>query len=128
MEKVIMIPEWRYNRMLENYDKAMTELQQLREQIQEASTSGKVVELLQSSDSMDELSALGDVFEHYAANASQSNRKYPEPLGKILDWFNNQTTAVPEEIRDCLVDAMAHYEKQWFINGFRYAAGIWKAC
>ncbi len=123
-----MIPEWRYNRMLENYDKAMTELQQLREQIQETRASGKVVEFLQDNDSMDELPVLGDVFDHYAANASQDSRKYPEPLERILGWLNDYTTAVPEELRDCLVDAMAHYEKQWFINGFRYAAGIWKAC
>lgn len=114
--------------MIENYDKAMTELQQLKEQIQETRASGKVVEFLQSSDSMDELPVLSDIFEHYAANVSQGSRKYPEPLERILGWFNDHTTAVPEELRDCLMDAMAHYEKQWFINGFRYATGIWKTC
>lgn len=31
MEKMIMIPEWRYNKMLENYDKVIQELRQLRE-------------------------------------------------------------------------------------------------
>lgn len=30
-EKMIMISEWRYNKMLESYDKAMEELLHLRE-------------------------------------------------------------------------------------------------
>lgn len=34
MEKVIMIPEWRYNRMMEAYDNAVNELRVLREQLQ----------------------------------------------------------------------------------------------
>lgn len=34
MEKMIMIPEWRYNKMIENYDRAIQELQTLREQLQ----------------------------------------------------------------------------------------------
>lgn len=128
MEKVIMIPEGRYNKMLESYDKAMAELQALREQIQEAQTGGKAVELLQNGDSTEELATLGDIFEHYADDICLRSREHPDPLEPVLEWINDQTTAVPEELRDCLVDAMAHYEKQWFINGFRYAAGIWKAC
>lgn len=34
MQKMIMIPEWRYNKMIENYDRAIQELQTLREQLQ----------------------------------------------------------------------------------------------
>lgn len=34
MQKMIMIPEERYNCMLESYDTAMEELQELREQLQ----------------------------------------------------------------------------------------------
>ena len=34
MQKMIMIPEWRYNKMVESYDKALTELEALREQLQ----------------------------------------------------------------------------------------------
>lgn len=33
MEKMIMIPEWRYNKMVENFDRAMDELRELREQL-----------------------------------------------------------------------------------------------
>lgn len=33
MEQMIMIPVWRYEKMMEAYDKAMEELQQLREQL-----------------------------------------------------------------------------------------------
>ena len=34
MEKMIMIPEWRYNKMLESYDRALEELKQIKEQLQ----------------------------------------------------------------------------------------------
>ena len=33
MQKMMYIPEDRYNRMLESYDKAIEELQELREQL-----------------------------------------------------------------------------------------------
>lgn len=33
MEKMIMIPEWRYNKMVENFDKAMEELEALRAEL-----------------------------------------------------------------------------------------------
>lgn len=34
-EKMIMIPEWRYDKMVESYDKAISELECLRKQIDE---------------------------------------------------------------------------------------------
>lgn len=33
MEKMIMIPEWRYNKMVESYDRAMDELKEIRLQL-----------------------------------------------------------------------------------------------
>ena len=33
MEKMIMIPEWRYNKMVESFDKALTELEELRAEL-----------------------------------------------------------------------------------------------
>lgn len=36
MQKMMYIPEERYNRMLESYDKAMEELQEFKEQLQAA--------------------------------------------------------------------------------------------
>lgn len=128
MEKVIMIPEHRYNKMMESYDKVVEELRLMREQIQETAGGGKIVTLLQTGDEAAEVQALEDIFEQYVSDPCFSGRDYPDPLKKVLEWFDQHSAEVPEEIRDCLVDAMAHYEKQWFINGFRYAAGIWKAC
>ena len=58
----------------------MTELQALCEQIQETRTGGRTVELLQSSDSLEELAALSDIFKHYAADMCLKNRKYPERM------------------------------------------------
>ena len=40
MEKVIVIPEWRYEKMVESYDKAMSEIQELQEQLQIFKESG----------------------------------------------------------------------------------------
>lgn len=33
MEKMIMIPEWRYNKMVESYNRAMDELKEIRLQL-----------------------------------------------------------------------------------------------
>lgn len=41
MQKVIMIPVEQYDRMLQSYDKAMEELQRLRDQIKEMSCNKK---------------------------------------------------------------------------------------
>ena len=44
MQKMMYIPEERYNQMLESYDKAMEELQDLKEQLQAVQGDvGKVV-------------------------------------------------------------------------------------
>ncbi|MGN0159333.1 MAG: hypothetical protein ACI39W_09415 [Brotaphodocola sp.] len=128
MEKVIMIPEHRYNKMLESYDKAVEELRLLREQIHESAGSGKIVTLLQTGDEAAEVQALEDIFEQYVSDPCFSGRDYPDPLKKLLEWFDQHSAEVPEEIGAFLMDSMADYEKRWFINGFRYAAGIWKAC
>lgn len=40
MQKMMYIPEERYNRMLESYDKAMEELQELKEQLQAVQWDG----------------------------------------------------------------------------------------
>ena len=40
MQRVMYIPEERYNRMLESYDKAMEELQELKEQLQAVQWDG----------------------------------------------------------------------------------------
>lgn len=39
MQKMIMIPEERYNRMLESYDRAQEELRELRKQLAEVEVS-----------------------------------------------------------------------------------------
>ena len=41
MQKMIMIPEWRYNKMVESYDKAIKELEKLKKALEEAGTSTK---------------------------------------------------------------------------------------
>ncbi len=48
MQKMMYIPEERYNRMLESYDKAMEELQEFKEQLQAAQGDvGKVAPVQQ---------------------------------------------------------------------------------
>lgn len=114
--------------MMESYDRALEELQQLRAQIQEAETGSKIVELLQTGDEAAEVRALEDIFEQYVSDPCFSGRDYPDPLKKVLEWFDQHSVEVPKKIGAFLMDSMADYEKQWFINGFRYAAGIWKVC
>lgn len=41
MQKMIMIPEWRYYKMLESYGKAIKELEKLKKALEEAGTSTK---------------------------------------------------------------------------------------
>ena len=41
MQKMIMIPEERYYKMLESYDKAIQELEKLKKALEEAGTSTK---------------------------------------------------------------------------------------
>lgn len=40
-QKMIMIPEWRYYKMLETHDKAMKELEKLKKALEEAGASTK---------------------------------------------------------------------------------------
>ena len=40
-EKMIMIPEWRYYKMIESYDKAIKEIERLKKALEEAATSAK---------------------------------------------------------------------------------------
>lgn len=131
MKKVIMIPEERYNKMIDSYDKAMEELDQVRGQLQQLETQGNVVELLENGIDLQSVSVLDGIFSDYTNNGQhmKDNRElYPEPLGKVLEWFDSHAELVPEDVGNCLITALAGHEKQWFINGFRYAVGIWKVC
>ncbi len=40
-QKMIMIPEWRYYKMLETYDNAMKELEKLKKTLEEVAASTK---------------------------------------------------------------------------------------
>ncbi len=40
-EKMIMIPEWQYCKMIETYDNAVKELEKLKKALEEAATSSK---------------------------------------------------------------------------------------
>lgn len=40
-EKMILIPEWRYNKMVESYDEAREEIKRLKKALEEAATSPK---------------------------------------------------------------------------------------
>lgn len=40
-EKMILIPEWRYNKMLESYDKVMEELEKQKKALEELADSSK---------------------------------------------------------------------------------------
>lgn len=39
VQKMILVPEWQYYKMLESYDKTMKELEELKKALKEAATS-----------------------------------------------------------------------------------------
>lgn len=39
VQKMILVPEWQYYKMLESYDKAVKELEELKKALKEAATS-----------------------------------------------------------------------------------------
>ena len=43
VQKMIMIPKWRYDKMVESYDKAMEEIARLKKALDEAATSTKAI-------------------------------------------------------------------------------------
>lgn len=43
MQKKILIPEWRYDKMVKSYDKAMEEIAKLKKALDEAATSTKAI-------------------------------------------------------------------------------------
>lgn len=40
-QKMVMIPEWQYYKMIENYNNAIRELERLKKALEEAATSSK---------------------------------------------------------------------------------------
>lgn len=123
MEKMIMIPEWRYNKMLESYDSTVAELQQLKNTFLDVRSGGNLIEI-----TTDAAPDLESIFEHYAADLNRAQVRSSEPLTKALEWFEEHEAEFPEKIGNWLVDGLADYEKQWFVNGFRCASRIWKSC
>ena len=39
VQKIILVPEWQYCKMLESYDKAMQDVEELKKALKEAATS-----------------------------------------------------------------------------------------
>lgn len=129
MSKVIMIPEDRYNRMIESYDRAVSELEQIKGQL--VGMRGFDVPTLEVG--VDDEKILEELFIEYASNGryreSGTGDCYPVFVVRVMDWLEqNMTNNQSEELGELVMDAFAECEKQWFIRGFRYAAGIWRAC
>lgn len=123
MEKMIMIPEWRYNKMLESYDSAVAELQQLKNTFLDVRSDGNLIEI-----TTDAAPDLESIFEHYAAEVKREQVITSEPLKRALTWFEEHEAEFPEEVGTWLITGLADYEKHWFVNGFRCASRIWKSC
>ena len=123
MEKMVMIPECRYNKMLESYDNAVSELQRLKNALLDVRNGSDSIEFM-----TDSAPGLESVFEHYTADLRREQVITSEPLKRALGWFEEHEAELPEEIASWLIAGLADYEKQWFVNGFRCASRIWKAC
>lgn len=81
----------------------------------------------------DPIAALKELYGFYVSDIRYGEKDQGLPVSKaenglhglIEGHFNH---AVRIEAENLLTDAMADYEQQGFINGFRYATTIWKAC
>lgn len=129
MKKAILIPEERYNRMIDSYDKAMEELNTVKGQLAALQPQGNILTMLEDGDTDQ---ALEDLFECYATNMKHQppgqNGNYPVVIWKILNWMEKQSDDYTNQLKSGMVRALYRSQKQWFINGFRYAMGIVQAC
>lgn len=130
--KVVMIPEDRYNRMIKSYDDAVEVLERVKRRLQELQGQSAAVDLPGSTAREPNNSVLDSIFEQYAASLGYEGPGkgggFPELLGKVMEWFDRNSDTVLDAIGDCLIDSLAGYEKQWFINGFRFAMKVCQAC
>jgi len=130
MKKVIMVPEDRYNRMIDSYDKAIGELASVKGQMGLLMAGGKVIELLQGGEVLQETTVLNDIFNNFTDNGDYQEQEpeTAEPIRQLMKWMDDHIESFPEELGDSVVQALAEHERLWFINGFRCAIGIVQAC
>ena len=130
MNKVIMVPEDRYNRMIDSYDKAIEELASVKGQMGLLMAGSKVVEVLQSGEELQKTTVLDDIFNNFTDNGDyqEQEAKTPEPIRRLMKWMDSHIESFPEELGDSIIQALGDYERLWFINGFRCAIGIVQAC
>jgi len=130
MNRVIMIPEERYSKMIDSYDQAVGDLAKVRKQLEILAAGRKVIELLQGGELVLNSVVLEDIFASYTDNRNcpEGVADMPGPIRQLMKWMDSNIESFPEEIGDSVIEALGDYEKQWFINGFRYAMGIVQAC
>ncbi len=76
---------------------------------------------------------LRELYGFYVSDVRYSEKGQGLPVSEALNGLHalieehlDHTTKM--EAENLLIDAMADYEQQGYINGFRYALAIWKAC
>ena len=127
MKKAILIPEEQYSMMIDNYDKAIEELNQIKAQIQELSRKHIDLKLMDPDEALQDQFVLEDIFEMYQSYDG-CIKEQSEPAKKLLIWFDRNRDITPEDIKERLTEALAGNEMQWFANGFRCAMASWRTC
>lgn len=125
MQKMVMIPEWRYQKMLQTYHSLTEEVQGLKDAI-----------LPRNYDRADETAAdsLEELFDFFYADAGTEGQgaDYKSTWTASAAVREYLTGKLPsdtlEEAMEVIILAMGEFEKSGFINGFRYAARIFKEC
>lgn len=81
----------------------------------------------------DSVAVLKDLYGFYVSDMRYSEKDQGLPVSEAENGLHvlmegHLDNATKLEAENLLINAMADYEQQGFINGFRYATAIWKAC
>lgn len=125
MQKMVMIPEWRYQKMLQTCSTLAEEVQGLKDTV-----------LPRSYDGPDGTAAknLEELFDFFCteAEATEQDTDHKRTWTASAAVRKHLTALLPvdelEDAMEIIILAMGEFEKSGFMNGFRYATRIFKEC
>ena len=123
MQKMVMIPEWRYQKMIQTYNALTEEVQGIKKAL-----SSLTLNQEPAAESLEEL------FNFFCADAGteEYGADYKTTWAASKEVREYLASLLPvdalEDAMEVIVLAMGEFEKSGFINGFRYATRIFKEC
>lgn len=124
MQKMVMIPEWRYQKMMQTYSALAEEVQGLKDVILPRNYDG-------ADGAAENLEELFNFFCTDAETTEQDtdHKRTWTASAAVREYLTGKLPSdTLEEAMEVIILAMGEFEKSGFINGFRYAARIFKEC